>query len=302
MNSILRNRLGLQAAAINRRLLLRSTPLRRYPLLRHAVIPAVALIAGLFIGHAEWFDGLGDVFGEPTARSVVPREPVAMTLQTAVSGAPAVSSSSIAPDLPAVQALGLLKPTDNLAPQSTEALPAAPDTSPSLSQPNAADAAFLRRDGPPLPMTGSLDMGNQRIAAVAVEPKPQASPAASARSASGPVSVSAKPVAAPTPAPVAKAAPKPAPTAKPAIAKPAAPDPKAKPRDPCAEALRGRTSIATSDLGVRSLLPGKLVFMVGDHTCTLSAGTQLGDEKVSRIDAERLRIETSRGAIQLLDQ
>lgn len=294
----------MQAATINRRLLLRSAPTRGYPRLRHAAIPIAALLAGLAIGYSEWFEGFGDVVGEPTVHSVMPRDLAVMAPQQA---APIVSTNGLAPDLPSVQALGLLKPADDTSLQAPEAAPPAPATPDIVSvssQPAVAGAAFVRRDGPPLPMTGSLDMGNQRIT-VAVEPKPQVTPATSSRSVSGVVSTPAKPLTPPpTVAPAAaKVAPKPA--AKPApaaAAKPAIADSKAKPRDPCAEALRGRTSIATSDLGVRSLLPGKLVFMVGDHTCTLSAGTQLGDDKVSRIDAERLRIETNRGAIQLLDQ
>lgn len=70
---------------------------------------------------------------------------------------------------------------------------------------------------------------------------------------------------------------------------------------PCATAIAGKTTISMEAIGVRSILPGALTYSAAGKQCVLTPGTKLGDEVVRIVDAELLKVHTSKRVIQLID-
>lgn len=71
----------------------------------------------------------------------------------------------------------------------------------------------------------------------------------------------------------------------------------------CVSALTGKRAVEVSAIGMQSLIPGRLAYQTGGQSCTLVPGSQLEEgEKVVSIDADRLRVETNKRVIQLIDE
>lgn len=115
--------------------------------------------------------------------------------------------------------------------------------------------------------------------------------------------IPAKPVAKPSPLPAKTQLPKPLPVAQklPLPSKPSVAPQGVLPPS-CSMPFSSGRALSVTALGVRSLTPGVLVYASADVSCRLVPGAVLsGGERIIRVDADRLRVETDKRVIQLID-